>query len=182
MSVSRLLICILVHLCLGSQLFGVPKAKKTPHKTPVIIVVPKTHPARIKLNAHFGFNFLSGSAVVSGFQFGRLISSTVPVYVGPEIGFMLFSPGSILNVLVGGWIETHVFKDPQKTLDFGLFLGPGFSSQRPNWKTTALVVMTDITYTREVDESLSFRAQIRPGVVDGKVLAGLNFNAQFRFP
>jgi hypothetical protein len=66
---------------------------------------------------------------------------------------------------------------------FTVFRGThGSSSQRPNWKTTALVVMTDITYTREVDESLSFRAQIRPGVVDGKVLAGLNFNAQFRFP
>lgn len=179
---SLLLVCILVHLCLGSQLFGVVKLKKETPKAPPLMNSPKIGHARTKLNAQFGLNFVSGSAVVTGLQVGRLVYSKFPIYFGPEINFMLFSPGSIFNVLVGGWVESRVFSDPKKTLDFGLFLGPGFSNQRVNWKTTTSVILTDITYTQEMDESLSLRAQLRPGAIGGKMVCGLNFNAQFRFP
>jgi hypothetical protein len=167
---------------LSSQLFGVARLKKETPKAPPVINSPKIGYARTKLNTQFGLNFISGSAVVSGVQLGRLIYSKFPIYIGPELSFMLFSPGSILNVLLGGWVESHVFSDPKKTLDFGLFLGTGFSNQRVIWKTTTSVILTDITYTQEMDESLSLRAQLRPGVIDRKMVCGLNFNAQFRFP
>ncbi len=182
MQLRFLTVVILSHLIITPQSFSIPKTKKEIKKVPRIVIVAKPSVARTKLNAQFGFNILSGSAVVSGFQIGRLVSSKHSIYLGPEINFMLFSPGSVLNVLLGGWIENHLFYDPKKTIDVGLFLGSGFSNQRPDWKTTNFVVLMDLSYTQEIDDSLSLRGQLRPGVFGGKVFGNLNFNAQFGFP
>ena len=90
-------------------------------------------PSSYKLNTQFGFNVISGSSVNSGFQLGRLVYSRFPIYLGPELSFMLFSPGSILNVLVGGWVENHLFSDHRKTTS--VFMGAwGFLIKDPPGK------------------------------------------------
>lgn len=173
-------------LLMVSFAWATPAKKKEPKKIPPAKVMvqdpPKPIMARTKLNAQFGFNTFSGSAVVSGFQVGRLIYSKFPIYIGPELSFMVFSPGSVLNVLWGGWVESRIFTDPKKSLDFGFFLGPGFSNQRPGWKTTNAVLLLDISYSQEMEDFLTLRGQIRPGVFDGKVLGMMIFSAQFRIP
>ena len=183
---SFLSLCIFSCLLVSYPGLGAHKTKKTSKKPPPpkVSTTPTISPlpARIKLNAQFGINAVSGSAVVSGFQLGRLIYSRFPIYMGPELSFMLFSPGSVLNVLWGSWVESHVFSEPAKSLDFGVFLGAGFSNQRPNWKTTNAVFLVDLSYSQSMDDFLTLRGQIRPGVFDGKVLCTFNFNAQFRIP
>ncbi|MFM8316446.1 MAG: hypothetical protein ACKOA8_19370 [Deltaproteobacteria bacterium] len=177
---------ILFSLSMANPTWAVPAKKKESKKSlPAKIVnqePQKPLMARTKLNAQFGFNTVSGSAVVSGFQLGRLIYSKFPIYMGPELSFMVFSPGSVLNVLWGSWVESRVFRDPKKSLDFGLFLGPGFSNQRPGWKTTNAVLLLDISYSQEMEDFLTLRGQLRPGVFDGKVLGMMIFSAQFRIP
>jgi hypothetical protein len=163
-----------------SQSFSIPKTKKEFPKK--IIVTNEVEPLpRYKLNSQFGVNVISGSALVSGFQFGKLMTKGFPFYLGPEIHFMLFSPGSILNVLFGGWIETPFFSNPKRTLDLGLSFGAGFSNKRSGLSTTNVVAFTDIAYSQKMDENLVIRALIRPGVIGRIFIGSLNFNAQFRF-
>ncbi|MSP18076.1 MAG: hypothetical protein EXR74_00750 [Bdellovibrionales bacterium] len=138
-------------------------------------------PSSYKLNTQFGFNVVSGSSVNSGFQLGRLVYSRFPIYVGPELSFMLFSPGSILNVLVGGWVENHLFSNHRKTIDFGIYGGLGFSNQRPSLKTTNPILSLDISYSQQIDDFSALRGQIRPSFINGKVLCSVNMNAQFQF-
>ena len=138
-------------------------------------------PSSYKLNTQFGFNLVSGSSVNSGFQLGRLVYSKFPIYLGPELSFMLFSPGSILNVLVGGWVENHLFSDHRKTIDFGIYGGLGFSNQRPYWKTKNAILLLDISYSQQIDDFFALRGQLRPGVINGKVLVSVNMNVQFQF-
>lgn len=167
---------------ISSQAFSIPKTKKETKKLPPVVTSAEPSVARIKLNSQFGFNLLSGSAIVSGFQLGRLVSSGGDVYIGPEVNFMLFSSGSVINVLFGGWIENDWFHNPKKSIDLGLFAGAGFANKMPDWKTTNLIVLADISYTQEIDDSLSLRGQVRPGLFDKTLFGLILFNAQFRFP
>jgi len=168
-------------LLVGFKANGIPKTKKETKKISTIAttVFPKVSP--IKLNTQFGFNLLSETGIISGFQMGWLVSSRTPIYVGPELNFMLFSPGSILNVLLGGWVENDWLGTSKKTIDLGFVAGAGFSEQQPKIKTTSFVALFDIAYTHRVDDSLSLRGQMRPGFIDGKLFASLSFNAQFGF-
>lgn len=137
--------------------------------------------ALYKLNCALGFNVLSGSAIVSGFQLGRRIYSKFPIYTGPEVNFMLFSPGSSVNVLWGAWLEHHPFSNPQHSLDLGLGLGASFSNLQPTWSPTSVALFFDGTYSSYWDETLTLRGQIRPGVISGHLVLMFNFNAQFGF-
>jgi hypothetical protein len=172
---------LLSTVSLAKPLHTTSKIKIDANKKSVSVIDKKIVPPSTKLNVQFGFNLVSGSAVVSGFQLGKLVYSKFPIYIGPELSFMLFSPGSVLNVLWGGWVESHLFANPKRTFDFGLYLGPGFSNQRPGWRTTNAEVLMDVSYTQEIDDTFSLRGQIRPGSFDGKVLCAFNLNVQFRF-
>lgn len=163
-----------------SQSFSISKTKKEFPKK-ILVTNEVELFSKYKLNSQFGVNVISGVALVSGFQFGKRMTQGFPFYLGPEIHFMLFSPGSILNVLFGGWIESPIFSNPKRTLDLGLSLGTGFANNRTGLSTTNVVVFTDIAYSQKIDEALVIRALIRPGVIGKIVVGSLNFNAQFRF-
>jgi len=169
-------------LLLGLYAHGIPKPKKEIKKILPVVPVSAPQVAKKKLNAQFGFNLLTETAIITGFQMGWLVAPKSEFYLGPELNFMLFSPGSVLNVLLGGWFENHWFRNSRKSIDLGLVLGCGFAAQQPQIKTTNLVALIDVAYSQIVDDSLSLRWQIRPGLIDRKILVALNFNAQFAFP
>jgi len=177
----------LVPLCLtlffiNSEGFCVPPSKKDTKRILPVVALPASRIPRFKLNTQFGFNVLSDSAVVSGFQFGRLISSKSNLYLGPELSFMLFSPGSVLNVLLGGWLENSWFESSRKRIDIGVAIGAGFANKAFKLRTSNLVVLFDFSYSQQIDDSLSVRGQVRPGLINGVVFASVSFNAQFAFP
>ncbi len=179
---KRLFLWVIVsQFVLCSQSFSVSKVKKE-LKKPVIVKIPTNDFPRMKLNTQFGLNLISGSAVISGFQFGKLLSQKTAFYLGPEISFMLFSPGSNLNVLVGGWLENSFFSDSRKTFDLGFYAGAGFANRLSKVKTTNFVALVDLAYTQRFQDNLALRAQIRPGYLGNTVICSLNFNAQFSLP
>ena len=172
---------IVSYLFVSSQSFSLPKTKKAAQKK--VLIETNAEPiTKFKLNSQFGVNFISGSAITSGFQLGRRPSDSKDVYLGPEINFMMFSSGSILNLMVGGWIENHFFTEARKTLDLGVSLGAAFANRRPNLKVTSFVGLLDLTYTQQMDEKLGLRAQLRAGFIGNSLVSSVNFNAQFRFP
>lgn len=172
---------IVSYMLVPAQSFSLTKRKKTPPKK-VVFEIKKEPKSKIKINTQFGLNIISGSAVISGFQVGRRIAETKDIFAGPEINFMMYSSGSILNILLGGWIENHFFSDQRKTIDIGISAGAAFAHERLGLKTANFAGMLDVAYAQEVDEKLIVRGQIRSGYIGSTFLGQLNFNAQFRFP
>lgn len=173
--------CLIVsYLIVPSQSFSFPKSKKN-FPRPVVFERKEEIQSKLKLNSQFGFNFVSGTAITAGFQMGRRMTKFEGIYLGPELSFMAFSPGSILNVLLGGWFENHFFNDQTKTIDLGISIGAGFSNKRALLKTTNLTGLIDVSYSQKVDETLTLRVQVRSGLIGSSVIGSLNFNAQFGF-
>jgi hypothetical protein len=137
---------------------------------------------RFKLNTTLGMNVIQGSALASGMQFGFAPITSTPFYLGPEFNFSLFSPGSLLSLLAGGWYDWRVHGASKLTLSVGVVAGPGFATNLPSFPTSSLVTFLDLAFAQEMDDLISIRAQFRPGYIDKRFAFMMNFNVSFRFP
>ena len=187
---NRFLLIAVVFSLSASQLDAAQKAKQAPVKETapeVETLIPAAEADyalsrvyRYKMNFVLGLGVIRGSALVTGAQFGFSPFKT-PFYVGPEINFALFSPGSIFSTLVGGWYVMRIEGAPTLGLSLGLSAGPAFPSFVPELSSTALAVFGDATISQDVDDLVTIRGQFRPGMVGRFFSFMMAFNLCFRF-
>ena len=134
-----------------------------------------------KLNTFLGIHISTNSAFAIGGQFGIAISGDMPLYVGPEISFSLFSPGSIMAPLIGTWYETRIYGSPRLGIALGLLGGAAFTSQIPALPRLTYAAFLEGVVSQDVDDLVSVRGQFRPGLVGGKFSFMMNFSVSFRF-
>jgi len=84
-------------------------------------------------------------------------------------------------VLVGGWYDVRVDTPTHLSLAFGLLSGVGFSSGLPQIKPASLVTYLDLAISQELDELVTVRGQLRPGMVGRYFSYQMNVNVCFRF-
>jgi hypothetical protein len=136
---------------------------------------------RYKTNFLIGVSILNGSGLVMGGQLGYAPFRGTPAYFGPEVNFSLFSPGSILDFLVGGWYEFRVYGAPRLSINLGALGGPAFANSMPGLNSVNLAAFFDACIVQEVNDLVSVRGQFRPGYLAGNFAFMMNFNVSFRF-
>lgn len=134
-----------------------------------------------KFNTILGMTVCHGSALAIGYQFGYAPFSEKPFYVGPEINFSLFSPGSILGTLGSAWYEWRLTRDQKLSLVAGVVAGAGFSTQLQNLSTVTTMFFLDTALSQEMDDLFSIRGQVRPGLIGKSLALMTSFSISFRF-
>jgi hypothetical protein len=165
------------------------RAEKAPRKPPPApkAAAPKdevddeTRFYRYKLNNSLGVTMSQSYALVIASQFGFAASRTRPWYVGPEVNFSLFSPGSILAVMASAWYEMRVYGAPRLSIALGAAAGPAFTSQIPNTATTTVAYFLEGTIGQDIDDLVTIRGQFRPGMIGNYFAFQMNLNVSFRF-
>lgn len=136
-----------------------------------------------KLNTALGIDIVSGlgSAFHVGGQFGFAVWEGVPFYVGPDLGFSLFSPGSIIDTSVSAWYELRIYGAPRLSMSLGAGLGPGITFSTSQFNSLILQAYLDGCIVQQINELASVRGQFRPAMVGGYFGFNVNLNVQFRF-
>ena len=151
-----------------------------PRKKPVEIAHSvEKYIRRHRLNTLLGINISHGSAMVSGFEFGYGLSSNENLFLALESNFSLYSGGSVLGIMAGGWIDFHPFSSPKIGVSIGGLAGSAFSTQLAFMKTTAFVAFIDAAFVQKLDDLSDVRVQLRPGIMDTSFAFMLNFNVSF---
>lgn len=136
-----------------------------------------------KLNSGIGVDVIAGlgSAFHVKAQFGYALWEGVPFYLGPEVGFSLFSPGSILSTAAAVWYELRIYGAPRLSMSLGLGVGPVFPSSTTQYGSVTYQGFFDGCIVQQVNELASVRGQFRPAVVGGYFGFNVNLDVQFRF-
>jgi hypothetical protein len=137
--------------------------------------------ARYEFNSVLGVTICRGSALDTGSKFGYGIFNGERFYIGPELAFSLYSPGSILKVLGSLWYELPLSKDEKLLLIGGAAIGPGFTTQLAHLATTTLVVLGELALAHELDDLVTIRGELRSGLFGGNFANLVGFNVSFRF-
>lgn len=160
----------------GLQALGATKKTSVSTDSPA----PTYH--RIKANFLIGIDVVRGeSGLVTGGQFGYAPFRGRPLYVGPEVHYALFSPGSMLSACAGGWYELRVYGAPRLSVVGGFLMGLGFPASFPKFSQKTFETHLDIALSQELNDLASVRGQFRPGIVDSRFAFMMNFNVSFRF-
>lgn len=134
---------------------------------------------RYILNTNLGITVSQGSALAASMQFGFNLFPAHRLYLGPELNFSLYSPGSVLGTLVDVWYEFYV--QTRLSLSGGVAAGPAFSTQIPTLSTTSLMLLGELTISQELDDLVSIRGQLRPGIFERQFALQICFSLSFRF-
>jgi len=147
----------------------------------------------IKVNTFIGNSVIRGDGgLVMGTQIGFGLFHSVPLYVGVEGNFSLFSddrPTTITNLLVGAWYELRAFKSSTLGLFIGALGGIGVLAREGNppgdqflfLPQNPITIYADIGLAQVINDLVTIRAQFRPGSVDGNLAFMMNLSVQFRF-
>jgi len=138
---------------------------------------------RYRMSAQTGINILSGkgSGYLMGAQFGYAPSTGTSFYLGPEVDFSLFSPGSMLQVMAAAWYEVRVYGAPRLSLSLGGAIGPAFATSLTELSSTTVGGYLEACIAQDVNDIATLRSQFRPGFVGGYFSFMMNFSVQFRF-
>lgn len=161
-----------------------PEPIPTASKPSEIEAITGTHLFyKSKLHASLGWGSLrgNGSGFMVGAQLGYPLAKGSPIYIGPEVDFVLLSPGSLCNVLGTGWYEIHFDEGSPWSMALGLGAGAGFPQAAPALSKTSFAAYLDTVVSREIDDLASVRGQIRPGMVGGNLSLFVNIGVEFRF-
>jgi len=136
-----------------------------------------------KLNTALGINVVAGlgSAFHIGAQFGHAMWEGVPFYIGPDIGFSLFSPGSLITASFSAWYELRIYGAPRLSMSLGAGLGPAIASSTPQFGSVTYQAFLEGCIVQQINDIASVRGQFRPTFVGGYVGFNGNLNVQFRF-
>ena len=137
--------------------------------------------APYELNTSLGTTMFHGFAIASGGQFGFALFSGRAIYIGPEVAFSFFSPGSVLGVLGAAWIELPMPKSSKISFALGLAGGAGFSEGLSTLSATSSMLLGETTLIEELDDLVSLREQIRPGLFGGIFALQINLALSFHF-
>jgi len=203
LSGSRLLLVVALSVCTSAAL-GEAKARKGPAKasgpgvtheprslagaekpdaTKLATTVddPSMRLYSYKLNTFLGLHLAGNSALSLGGQFARLLDDLGTIYGGVELDFSVFSDGRILTPLLGAWYELRVAGAPRLSLGVGGLAGVGFNSGVAGQPSTALALYLDTFISQDVDDLVSVRGQLRPGILGKHFSFLMAFSMTFRF-
>jgi hypothetical protein len=134
-----------------------------------------------KLSTYLGIHVAHEPALVMGAQFGLAPFLQTPFYVGPEVNFSFFSPGSFLGLLVGAWHEMRIYGAPRLGLSIGGYVGAVLTSEAEKYSRIATASYVDISIHQEVSDLALVRGQFRPGFVGGYFAFMMTLGITFRF-
>lgn len=133
-----------------------------------------------QLNTLFGIHVVKGSALLTGMQFGHRVSQA-PLFLGLEYNFSLYSPGSILGFLAGGWYEMPLEGANGPTLCLGVVAGSGFTTDVIGTPPTVFMGFLDFAFSQPMDDLFDLRVQLRPGYMYKYLAFMMNLSIAFRF-
>lgn len=138
---------------------------------------------KYKLNGALGIDIVSGlgSAFHIGGQLGFAVWDGVPFYVGPDVGFSLFSPGNTISTAVSAWYELRIYGAPRLSMSLGAGIGPVITSNIQQYNSLTYQGFLDGCIVQEINDIASVRGQLRPSMVGGYFGLNMNLNVQFRF-
>lgn len=138
---------------------------------------------KYKLNGALGIDIVSGlgSAFHIGGQLGFAVWDGVPFYVGPDVGFSLFSPGNTISTAASAWYELRIYGAPRLSMSLGAGIGPVITSSTPQFSSLTYQAFLDGCIVQEINDLASVRGQLRPSMVGGYFGFNMNLNVQFRF-
>lgn len=138
---------------------------------------------KYKLNTSLGIDIVSGlgSAFHIGGQLGFAVWDGVPFYVGPDVGFSLFSPANTISTAASTWYELRIYGAPRLSMSIGAGLGPVIASSTKQFSSLTYQAFLDGCIVQEINDLASVRGQFRPAVVGGYFGFNVNLNVQFRF-
>ena len=136
---------------------------------------------RYRLNNFMGYHKNQSSALVIGAQFAFALKRNTPFYLGPEVNFSLFPTGNMSMTLLAAWYELALFDLPRLTFCLGAAVGPAFSSKLANLGSVTYAALLEASLAQDLDDLVTLKAQLRPGVVGGYFDFMVNFNISFRF-
>lgn len=136
---------------------------------------------RYELNSFLGIHVADEIAIISGTQFGLAPVKRVLFYVGPEVSFSFFSPGSLLEVLAAGWYEVRIYGAHRLSLNLGALLGVGIASQMPKCSAVCPITYAEVGISQEISEVATVTGRFRPGFVGGYYSFIMSLGVGFRF-
>ncbi|MEZ4750733.1 MAG: hypothetical protein R3B54_08945 [Bdellovibrionota bacterium] len=137
---------------------------------------------RYLLNTMLGVNIIDGrSGIVSGAQLGFALGEREPWYLGPEINFSLYSPGSLIQPMLGVWYQLRIYRSPRLSVATGLLLGAAIPSNFAPVPATTFSGFFEAVISQELNDLVSMRGQLRPGFIGNKFTFMMNLNVTFRF-
>ena len=102
-------------------------------------------------------------------------------YLGPDITYTLYAPGSSLTTAIALWYELKVYGAPRLSCLFGLVAGPSFNQGVGGFSNTTYALFLDLALVQEVDDLISVKGQFRPGILGGTFTYVMGFQVAFRF-
>lgn len=163
------------------KIYEVPVSVPLPPAPKEVGDVAVRYPTKNQVNTMFGIHVVKGSALFTGMQFGHRIARKTPVFLGAEYNFSLYSPGSILGFLGGGWYEYGLEKERGSSLSIGLFAGSGFATDVIATPTTVFLGYLDLAFSQPMDDLFDLRIQLRPGIMYRYIAFMMNLSIAFRF-
>ncbi len=167
---------ILCLLCFGALALGTeaPTEKKT-------VKAKALAPLKYKFNSFLGLGIAQGSSIVVGGQIGFPISETSQAFAGPELGFALYSPGTLYTILGTFWYEFSVDSTTKSALSLGAAAGMVATNNLPRLSSLSYAAFLDFAVSKEVDDDVFIRGQLRPGIVGNYFALWMNMNVTFLF-
>lgn len=136
---------------------------------------------RYEFNSYLGTHVADETAIITGGQFGLAPLKRSLLYVGPEVNFSFFSPGSLLQILASAWYEVRIYGAPRLSLTLGVSAGVGLASQMPKYASASAVTYADIGIMQEVSEMATVRGIFRPGFFGGYYSFIMSLGVGFKF-
>ena len=136
-------------------------------------------PIKYKYNSLLGLGLARGSSLVVGGQLAFPLSQTSPVFAGPELDFALYSPGSLYALLGTFWYEIPLDRTTKSALSLGVATGMVAADRPAYFPSLTYAAFLDIALSQEVDQDVSVRGQIRPGIIGKYFAFWMNMNVTF---
>lgn len=142
--------------------------------------VTATNPSFL-FSSGFGVQVLDKPGLALQGQLLFSINKKRTYYLGPDITYTLFAPGSSLTTAIALWYELKVYGAPRLSCLFGVAAGPSFNQGVGGFANTTYALFLDLALVQEVDDLISVKGQFRPGILGGTFTYVMGFQVAFRF-
>ncbi len=138
---------------------------------------------RIQSVVYTGYTSLNqgGSAYTMGSKLGYAPVFGLPLYVGPEAMFSLYSPGSLFSLGGAAWYEFRRFPNKNFRLVGGVGMGAAFPTNMRRPSSTTWSVYVEAGLTRELNDLAAIQLTLRPGLIGSRITFNALANIVFRF-
>lgn len=142
--------------------------------------VTATNPSFL-FSSGFGVQVLDKPGLALQGQLLFSVNKRRTYYLGPDLTYTLYAPGSSLTTAIALWYELKVYGAPRLSCLFGLVTGPSFNQGVGGFANTTYALFLDLALVQEVDDLISVKGQFRPGILGGTFTYVMAFQVAFRF-